>query len=88
MRSNYFIAYIVAAIVMVFTLQTQASAQEVAQKDVVDFQLRWHHQFQFAGYYAAVEQGYYRDEGLEVRLHAGDPAHQPVQEVQIYKQDR
>ncbi len=77
----HFIAYIVAAIVMVFTLQTQASAQEVAQKDVVDFQLRWHHQFQFAGYYAAVEQGYYRDEGLEVRLHAGDPAHQPVQEV-------
>ncbi len=47
----------------------------------VDLQLRWHHQFQFAGYYAAVEKGYYREEGLEVRLHAGDPEHQPVQEV-------
>lgn len=49
--------------------------------DTVDIQLRWHHQFQFAGYYAAVEKGFYREEGLKVRLHAGDPAHQPVQEV-------
>jgi len=48
---------------------------------VIDLQLRWHHQFQFAGYYAAVAKGFYRQEGLEVRLHAGDPAHQSVQEV-------
>jgi diguanylate cyclase (GGDEF)-like protein len=51
------------------------------QQDIIDIQLRWHHQFQFAGYYAAVEKGFYREEGLEVRLHPGDPAHQPVQEV-------
>jgi diguanylate cyclase (GGDEF)-like protein len=50
-------------------------------QDVIDIQLRWHHQFQFAGYYAAVEKGFYREEGLEVRLHPGDPTHQPVQEV-------
>lgn len=31
-------------------------------------QLKWLHQFQFAGYYAAIEQGYYRDAGLEVTL--------------------
>jgi diguanylate cyclase (GGDEF)-like protein/PAS domain S-box-containing protein len=30
--------------------------------------LKWFHQFQFAGYYAAVEKGYYRDEGLEIEL--------------------
>lgn len=52
-----------------------------AQAQVVDLQLRWHHQFQFAGYYAALEKGYYREEGLDVRLHAGDPQHQPVSEV-------
>ena len=52
-----------------------------AQTQVVDLQLRWHHQFQFAGYYAALEKGYYREEGLDVRLHAGDPQHQPVPEV-------
>jgi len=40
----------------------------------VSIQLKWHHQFQFAGYYAAIEQGYYRDEGLDVTLKDRDPA--------------
>jgi diguanylate cyclase (GGDEF)-like protein len=48
---------------------------------VVDLQLRWKHQFQFAGYYAAIEQGYYRDAGVEVRLHEGGEGKAPVDEV-------
>jgi signal transduction histidine kinase len=40
-------------------------------KDTVRVQLRWTHQFQFAGFYAAIEQGYYADEGLEVKLIEG-----------------
>ena len=67
----------------VFLLACEASAfaAPTPQTDVVDLQLRWHHQFQFAGYYAAVEKGFYEEEGLQVRLHAGDPEHQPVPEV-------
>jgi diguanylate cyclase (GGDEF)-like protein/PAS domain S-box-containing protein len=34
----------------------------------VRLQLKWFHQFQFAGYYAAIEQGYYAQEGLEVEI--------------------
>ena len=49
--------------------------------DAVTIQLRWHHQFQFAGYYAALEQGYYREEGIDVRLVPGSPERQPVDEV-------
>jgi diguanylate cyclase (GGDEF)-like protein len=52
-----------------------------APLQVIDFQLRWHHQFQFAGYYAAIEQGYYREEGLDVRLHEASPGRTPVEEV-------
>lgn len=44
-------------------------------------QLRWHHQFQFAGYYAALEKGFYRDAGLEVEIHHGAPGRTPVEEV-------
>ena len=40
--------------------------------DHVRVQLRWTHQFQFAGYYAAVQQGYYRDAGLDVELIPGN----------------
>lgn len=36
--------------------------------DRVTLQLKWKHQFQFAGYYAALEQGFYREAGLAVRI--------------------
>ena len=36
--------------------------------DTIRLQLRWTHQFQFAGFYAAVENGYYKEEGLNVQL--------------------
>jgi ABC-type nitrate/sulfonate/bicarbonate transport system substrate-binding protein len=34
----------------------------------VSLQLKWKHQFQFAGYYAALEEGYYREAGLDVEI--------------------
>ena len=34
----------------------------------VKLQLKWSHQFQFAGYYAAQKQGYYREAGLDVEI--------------------
>ena len=39
----------------------------------VRVQLRWTHQFQFAGYYMALERGYYRDAGLDVEIIEGGP---------------
>ncbi len=47
----------------------------------VRLQLKWHHQFQFAGYYAAIEKGYFRNEGLEVELIEGHPGINPVDEI-------
>ena len=41
--------------------------------DQVSMQLKWKHQFQFAGYYAALEQGFYRDAGLDVKIREGGP---------------
>lgn len=39
----------------------------------VTLQLKWKHQFQFAGYYAAIEKGYYKAVGIHVELvEAGD----------------
>jgi NitT/TauT family transport system substrate-binding protein len=37
----------------------------------VKLQLQWFSQAQFAGYYAAVDQGYYKDEGLDVEIVEG-----------------
>src|SRR3954471_7915336 len=47
----------------------------------VKFQLQWVAQSQFAGYYAAIDQGYYRDAGLDVSLLLGGPNVNNVQVV-------
>jgi diguanylate cyclase (GGDEF)-like protein/PAS domain S-box-containing protein len=73
--SGFLLAYIFTGFI------NTAFAAPLLQKQIIDLQLRWHHQFQFAGYYAALEKGYYAEEGLDVRLHAGDPEHQPVDQV-------
>jgi len=39
-----------------------------ASMQKVSVQLEWKHQFEFAGFYAALEQGYYKDVGLEVEI--------------------
>ncbi len=50
-----------------------AHAENLYPLGKVTLQLKWFHQFQFAGYYAAVEKGYYREAGLEVVLKEGSP---------------
>lgn len=36
--------------------------------EAVTLQLKWKHQFQFAGYYVAAEKGYYRNAGFQVHF--------------------
>ena len=50
-----------------------AASHPAAALDAVSMQLKWKHQFQFAGYYTALEQGYYRDAGLDVTIREGGP---------------
>ncbi len=45
-----------------------AFAGQARSDTPVTLALRWDHQFQFAGYYAALWQGYYAEEGLAVTL--------------------
>jgi NitT/TauT family transport system substrate-binding protein len=47
----------------------------------VKLQLQWVTQAQFAGYYAAADQGYYRDAGLDVEILIGGPQVNNVQVV-------
>jgi ABC-type nitrate/sulfonate/bicarbonate transport system substrate-binding protein len=49
------------------------ASHPAAALDQVSMQLKWKHQFQFAGYYAALEQGFYRDAGLDVTIRESRP---------------
>jgi class 3 adenylate cyclase/ABC-type nitrate/sulfonate/bicarbonate transport system substrate-binding protein len=53
----------------------------------VSIQLKWKHQFQFAGYYAALERGFYRDAGLDVTIREGGPGIDVADEVASGKAD-
>ena len=47
----------------------------------VTLQLKWVTQAQFAGYYAAAAQGYYKNAGLDVKIKVGGPSITPEQVV-------
>jgi NitT/TauT family transport system substrate-binding protein len=55
--------------------------EESAELEPVTVQLKWVTQAQFAGYYAALEEGYYEEEGLDVTIRPGGPDIVPEQVV-------
>jgi NitT/TauT family transport system substrate-binding protein len=53
----------------------------IGTPDKVTLQLKWVAQAQFAGYYAALDQGFYKAENLDVTLRPGGPDISPEQVV-------
>lgn len=51
--------------------ETPAATTGAAALTPVKLQLQWFAQAQFAGYYAALDQGFYKDEGLDVTILEG-----------------
>ncbi len=64
---------------LVLLFASPATGAEAPEK--VTLQLKWTHQFQFAGYYAAVSQGYYRDAGLDVTINPAISGRDPADAV-------
>ena len=61
-------------------LAISATTASVAQAaDKLALQLQWVTQAQFAGYYVALDKGYYKDEGLDVTIKPGGPDIAPPQ---------
>src|SRR5215212_7518402 len=60
---------------------TTGGAEACDTMDKVTLQLKWVTQAQFAGYYAADEEGYYEDNCLDVTIKPGGPDIVPEQVV-------
>lgn len=69
---------------LLVALVVSALPSVLAQDDAPDevrLQIKWVTQAQFAGYYAALNQGYYEEEGLNVTILPGGPDINPQQVV-------
>jgi PAS domain S-box-containing protein len=64
-----------------FFNQTTYSHDILGEHSNVKVKLKWHHQFQFAGYYAALIKGYYKEAGLNVEIIEGSAHSAPIQFV-------
>ncbi|MRH41734.1 myristoyl transferase [Aquibacillus halophilus] len=78
---------LVFACTMLVLLVMSACGNDSASGDTGDeltpikLQLKWVPQAQFAGYFMALEEGYYEEEGLDVTIVAGGPDIVPEQQV-------
>jgi len=77
-RKSLFAALAVLVLVGAVAVSQATGARKV---DNVTLQLKWVTQAQFAGYYAALEKGYYKAAGLNVTLKPGGPDIIPEQVV-------
>ncbi len=69
-------------LLLVTILAIQLLPSQLAAAEPLRLQLRWLHQFQFAGYYMAQEKGYYRQAGLDVEILEGGPhAPKPIDKL-------
>lgn len=59
--------YVLLFLVLLHTIEINAQLLP-KQDEKVSIYLGWYHQFQFAGYYAALEKGYFAEYGLDVEL--------------------
>lgn len=77
------LALFLAALIPGLSRPAPSLAAEGAPRKLtkVTLQLKWAHQFQFAGYYAAKAKGYYRDRGLDVTILPAMPGDKPMESV-------
>ncbi|BBP44396.1 ABC transporter substrate-binding protein [Thiosulfativibrio zosterae] len=83
-----FTKYLLGVVVLFLGVMSTAQAtpkggpaQPSAESQIIKVQLNWNHQFEFAGFYAALAQGYYKELGLEVELISWTKDHEPLDAV-------
>ncbi|WP_415912991.1 ABC transporter substrate-binding protein [Neptuniibacter sp. QD37_11] len=82
LSSQYFLSTLLSFLIIVFTPIVSATVEKNDdQNQQITLQLRWYHQYQFAGYYVAKELGYYDEVGIDALIVEGAPGIDPVKQV-------
>src|SRR5690349_19968543 len=72
---------VAAAATALAIAETASASKHTVKATKVTLQLKWEPQAQFAGYYAALDLGYYKAAGLDVTIMPGGPNIIPEQIV-------
>ena len=80
------LAHLALSLLLMVSLLPSAWAEPVegvvaVPETTVSLRLNWFHQFEFAGYYAALEKGFFAEEGLNVHILERDPETTVVDDV-------
>lgn len=74
-KSNFFARGILSVVMLTMFLSVPVTVRAMP----VRLMLQWTHQAQFAGYYVALEKGFYREQGLDVSIASGGPGLEPAE---------
>ena len=74
---------VITSIVIFLAVMPAVCAAETFSGNAIPvrLQLKWRHQFQFAGFYTALEKGYYDEAGFDVTIIPATPGTDPVETV-------
>lgn len=78
---NKITANLLISLLFIFSLINTGNTYAANDLKTINLQLKWYHQFQFAGYYAAKMKGYFKEAGLEVNLMEGGININPMKKV-------
>ncbi len=81
------IRHILTSLVLCIAVQAFLHTPPAQALEKATIQLKWLHHFQFAGYYAALEKGFFRDAGLIVTIREGGPNIEVEDEVETGRAD-
>ncbi|WP_163340543.1 transporter substrate-binding domain-containing protein [Desulfopila sp. IMCC35008] len=79
--SHYLTIYLAGTLILLFGISCDLAFAEVSIKENVTILLPRSHQFQYAGYYAAIDKGFYAEEGLTVTLTGNAPSSERYEPV-------
>ncbi|MCK9439378.1 ABC transporter substrate-binding protein [Patescibacteria group bacterium] len=68
----------IASFLLINNNQNKESSENLEE---VSIRLKWLDQAQFSGYYVANSKGYYKENGLDVKINSGGPNISPIQMV-------
>lgn len=86
-KRHFLFKYLLVCSFLFTNFLIKGSQSNNSSLDTVTLQLKWKHQFQFAGYYAAQEKGFYKDAGLYVIIKEANVFNESTQIVSESKAD-